>query len=144
MLRHFRDRYPRSEEKAIRAVVEALLAADGPARSSMHPGPNPRPRERAVHMGKKPSEDRLGQQAAAALRDPGVRIHGVSVYVTDPTTWRSREFGAADVRELRTAFALHKTMGRGHYTVELPAPVTAVIARRFTGFFEWTVREEVQ
>ena len=32
---------------------------------------------------------------------------------------------------------MHKTMGRGHYTVELPRPVTEGVANRFNNLFQW-------
>jgi len=32
---------------------------------------------------------------------------------------------------------MHKTMGRGHYTVELPRPVTPDIADRLNNLFQW-------
>lgn len=101
----------------------------------MHPGPTPKSGEMVVRMGGPSSLEALAQQAAQAEKDLG--IHGVSAFVRRPVGVRALEYGVVDVLTLRSAFPMHKTMGRGHFTVELPKPVTPEIADQFNTLFQW-------
>lgn len=37
---------------------------------------------------------------------------------------------------------MHKTLGRGHYTIELPQPVTPEVAAHFNALFQWLNQAE--
>lgn len=89
----------------------------------------------AVRMGGPSTVETLAQQAANAEGQLGV--HGVSLYVRRPLGVKSLEYGVADVLAVRGEFPMYKTMGRGHYTVELPRPVTQEVADRFNNLFSW-------
>jgi hypothetical protein len=101
----------------------------------MHSGPTPKSGERAVRLGGPCSPETLAQQAAHGEGQLG--IHGVSVYVRRPLGVQALDYGVADVLAVRGEFPMHKTMGRGHYTVELPKPVTPEVADRFNNLFQW-------
>ena len=104
----------------------------------MNQGPDPKPGEKAVRMGGPSGADTLAQLAALAESQLGV--HGVSVYVRRPLGVKALEYGVADVPAVRGQFPMHKTMGKGHYTVELPKPVTPEVADRFNNLFQWENR----
>lgn len=101
----------------------------------MNGGPTPKSGEMAIRMGGPTSVEMLAHQAAHAEGSLGV--HGVSVYVRKPLGVKSLDYGVADVFVVRGEFPMHKTMGRGHYTVELPRPVTEGVANRFNNLFQW-------
>jgi hypothetical protein len=93
--------------------------------------------EKVVRMGSRRSPQELAAEALAAERDPRVKIHGVSVYVADPTKFaQQRAVGLAEVAAVQGEFPMYKTMGRGHYTVGLPKPVTPEVAERFHNAFD--------
>jgi hypothetical protein len=56
------------------------------------------------------------------------------VYILEPKTLANPLF-VAEVPELAGKFRMFKTMGRGHYTVRLPKPVTDEVAASFNGLF---------
>jgi hypothetical protein len=101
----------------------------------MHSGPTPKSGEMCIRMGGPASAETLAQQAAHSESQLGV--HGVSVYVRRPLGVKALDYGVADVPAVRREFPMHKTMGRGHYTVELPRPVTQDVADRFNSLFQW-------
>jgi hypothetical protein len=73
-------------------------------------------------MGGPRTAEELAKDAAAALASEKVGFHGVSVYVRNPVALKALEYGQADVLAIRGEFTMHKTLGRGHYTIELPNP----------------------
>jgi hypothetical protein len=75
------------------------------------------------------SVEKLAGEAANAKKKIG--IHGVS------TTSQPKFPGApsAPKSEVEKSFPVHKTLGPGHYTVELPEPVTQDVADLFNMIF---------
>jgi hypothetical protein len=73
--------------------------------------------------------EKLASDAAAALANPQVGIHGVSAFYRNPVP-SSAEFSA-----VAQHFKIYKTLGRGHYTIELPNPVTQEVADTFNRVF---------
>ena len=85
-----------------------------------------------TRFGKAPETvEKLAADAAAAKAHPKVGIHGVS------TTSQPKYPGApsAPKSEVEKYFPVHKTLGPGHYTVELPEPVTQEVADLFNLIF---------
>jgi len=73
--------------------------------------------------------EKLAADAVAALTNPTIRIHGVSVFFRNPVP------SSADFAAVAAKFTIHKTLGRGHYTIELPNPVTQQVADAFNRVF---------
>lgn len=72
----------------------------------------------------KPASD-----AARALATPQLGIHGVSAFYRNPVP------SFADFAEVQRFFKVYKTLGKGHYTIELPQPVTQEVADTFNCVF---------
>lgn len=79
--------------------------------------------KKLVRYGSSPETvEKLAGDAAAALASPKVGIHGVSVFYRDPVP------SSAEFSEVQKYFNVYKTLRKGHYTVELPNPVTQDVA----------------
>lgn len=79
----------------------------------------------------------LNKQAAQAEEKLG--IHGVSVTTSPKPNPRKPDqvIRCATCSEVEAAgFKVHKTGGEGHYTVELPKPVTKEVADQFNSVFK--------
>jgi hypothetical protein len=89
-----------------------------------------KPGKKLVRYGIEPETfEKLASDAAAALANPNIGIHGVSAVYRNPVP-SSAEFVA-----VAAEFKIHKTLGKGHYTIELPSPVTQDVADRFNRVF---------
>lgn len=102
------------------AVASGVPQATDPAK----------PGKELVRFGQSPETvEKLASDAAAALANPQLRIHGVSAFYRKPVP------SAAEFASVAAAFKIYKTLGRGHYTIELPSPVTQEIADTFNRVF---------
>ena len=89
-----------------------------------------KPGKKLVRYGTEPeSIEKLASDAAAALSNPQLGIHGVSAFYRNPVQ-SSAEFAA-----VAAEFKIYKTLGKGHYTIELPSPVTQEVADTFNRVF---------
>jgi hypothetical protein len=89
-----------------------------------------KPGKKLVRYGDKPETiEQLASAAAAALMNPQLGIHGVSVFYRNPVP-SSAEFAA-----VQQSFNIYKTLGKGHYTIELPNPVTQEVTDTFNRVF---------
>jgi hypothetical protein len=89
-----------------------------------------KPGKKLVRFGDQPETvEKLATAAAAAEANPQVGIHGVSAFYRNPVP-SSAEFAA-----VKKEFNVYKTLGKGHYTIELPKPVTQEVADRFNRVF---------
>lgn len=89
-----------------------------------------KPTKKLVRYGTAPETvEKLASDAAAALANPQVGIHGVSAIYRNPVP-SSAEFAA-----VAQHFPIYKTLGKGHYTIELPNPVTQEVADTFNRVF---------
>ena len=78
------------------------------------------------------SAGRLGRKAAEA--ESAIGIHGVSTTTNIPSPGIA--CGVACYDDVVKAFPVHKTGGPGHYTVELPKPVSPEDAAKFNDLFK--------
>jgi hypothetical protein len=86
--------------------------------------------KKLVRYGTAPeSVAKLAAEATAALANPKVGIHGVSVFYRYPVP------SAAEFAEVQKHFNVYKTLRKGHYTVELPNPLTKEVADTFNRVF---------
>jgi hypothetical protein len=89
-----------------------------------------KPGKKLVRYGTAPeSVEKLTGEATVALANPKVGIHGVSVF------YRNAVPSAAEFTDVQKYFTIYKTLRKGHYTVELPNPVTQQIADTFNRVF---------
>lgn len=89
-----------------------------------------KPGKKLVRYGTAPeTAQELARDAAAALANPKVDIHGVSVFYRDPVP------SAAEFGEVAKHFNVYKTLRKGHYTIELPYPVTQEVTDTFNRIF---------
>ncbi|MBI1831834.1 MAG: hypothetical protein HYR84_10330 [Planctomycetes bacterium] len=89
-----------------------------------------KPGKQLVRYGTEPeSVEKLAKEAAAALAQPKLGIHGVSVFYRNPVP------AAAEFAEVQKHFNVYKTLRKGHYTIELPNPVTQDAADTFNRVF---------
>jgi SEC-C motif/Pretoxin HINT domain len=89
-----------------------------------------KPGKKLVRYGTAPETvEKLASDAAAALANPQVGIHGVSAF------YRNSVPSAAEFAAVAAEFKIYKTLGKGHYTIELPSPVTQQVADAFNRVF---------
>lgn len=89
-----------------------------------------KPGKKLVRYGAVPeSVEKLASDAAAALATPQLGIHGVSAVYRTPVP------SAAEFAAVAAEFKIYKTLGKGHYTIELPNPVTQQVADTFNRVF---------
>jgi hypothetical protein len=89
-----------------------------------------KPGKKLVRYGTAPeSVAKLAGEAAAALANPKVGVHGVSVFYRNPVP------AAAEFAEVQKYFNVYKTLRKGHFTVEIPSPVTQEVADTFNRVF---------
>lgn len=89
-----------------------------------------KPGKKLVRYGDKPeTAEKLASDAAAALANPQVGIHGVSAFYRNPVP------ASADFAAVQQTYNVYKTLGKGHYTIELPNPVTQQVADTFNRAF---------
>lgn len=89
-----------------------------------------KPGKKLVRYGRDPETvEMLSSDAAAALANPQIGIHGVSVF------YRNSVPSSAEFAEVQKHFNVYKTLRKGHYTIELPSPVTQDVADVFNRVF---------
>ncbi len=86
--------------------------------------------KKLVRYGASPeTAEKLADDAAAALANPQLGIHGVSAFYRNPVP------SAAEFAAVAAVFKICKTLGKGRYTIELPNPVTQQVADTFNRVF---------
>lgn len=86
--------------------------------------------KKLVRYGDKPETvEKLANDAAAALANPKLGIHGVSAFYRNPVP------SFAEFAAVQQYFIVHQTLRKGHYTIELPNPVTQQVADTFNRVF---------
>ena len=89
-----------------------------------------KPGKELVRYGTDPETvEQLAGAAAAALANPQIGIHGVSAFYRNPVP------SSAGFAEVQKHFNVYKTLRKGHYTIELPSPVTQEVADAFNRVF---------
>jgi len=74
----------------------------------------------------------LSGDAAKAEAEEKIGIHGVSTTSMPKPTLPG---GSAPMSSVQSAFNVFKTGGPGHFTVELPKPVTDTVVQIFNSLF---------